>query len=299
MTVLSGHAFTTITKIDELDVIQVCHPLFSADIALQGAQLLTFQPSHDTPWIWLSPEAEYKTGQSLRGGIPICWPWFGVANKNPLPVSQQILPDTDTASSHGFARVLPWQITNIQESCHEVIITLNLKHSEDTLSVWPFEFDLSATFTLGRSLKVDLTTTNLSSKSIAVTQALHTYFPCRDIANASIEGTANVHATDALNDWQVITNQNNQRFDQEVDRIFHTGGPFAFHTGHQRLVLSSNNSQSTIVWNPWSDKAKRLGQYGDERYCEMFCVETANALDDMQWVEPDQSFTLSLELNKA
>lgn len=296
---MSDHLFTNVVRINDLDVLQVRHPLFNADIALQGAQLLTFKPTDDNPWIWLSPEAEYKSGQSLRGGIPVCWPWFGVANKNPGSVANQITPSANTAASHGFARSMNWTLQDITETCHNVIIKMVLGHNEKTLKVWPFEFNLVATFVLGRTLKVELTTENLSSNVMHISQALHTYFPCSDISNVTVSGTHGVKYTDALDGWDTKTHIGMQRFSEEVDRIFHTGGPFNLNTGLGQLLLRSNNSASAIVWNPWIDKSKRLGQFGNERYKEMFCVETANVLEDVKTIKAGESFTLDLTVERV
>lgn len=296
---MSEYTFSSITKVHELDVLQVRHPKFEADIALQGAQLLTFKPTSDNHWIWLSPEAEYQNGQSLRGGIPICWPWFGVANKNPDTVANQITPSADTAASHGFARSMIWSLESITETCHDVVIKMALTQCEETLKVWPFEFKLTATFSLGSALCMTLTTENLSSKVMYISQALHTYFPCSDISNVSVSGTHGAQYTDALDGWETKTHIGMQRFSEEVDRIFHTGGPFNLNTGLGQLSLTSNNSASAIVWNPWVEKSKRLGQFGNERYKEMFCVETANVLEDVKTIEAGESFTLDLTVEKV
>ncbi len=304
---LTQCAFIRLERRDELEVLVIEHPLCNAAIALQGAQLLSFQPKDQqskgqAPWIWLSPASEYKAGQSLRGGIPICWPWFGAADKNPSAVQQQV-NDIENAPAHGFARVMNWQIHSVQEECHQLRIVLSLSHTTETLKRWPFEFNVQAEFILGRELQVTLTTTNLSKHNMALTQALHTYYPCDDIRDVSIEGTANQSYTDALNGWQRFTSPSCQRFDQEVDRIFHTGGPFAFTISDKnetlRLTLNTENSASTIIWNPWIEKAKRLSQFADDAYQTMFCVETANALDDMQTLAPNTSHTLSLTLARG
>jgi len=304
---LNQCAFIHLEQRDELEVLAIEHPLFSAAIALQGAQLLSFQPKGQpskgqAPWIWLSPDSEYKAGQSLRGGIPICWPWFGAANKNPNAVQQQIT-HIDNAPAHGFARSINWQIDSVHESCHEIRVVLSLSHNAESLSIWPFEFRVKAEFTLGRTLQVALTTTNLSQRNMALTQALHTYYPSNDIGNVSIAGTANQTYTDALDRWQAFTQANTQVFNQEVDRIFHTGGPFGFSVGDQngtqRLTLTAENSASTIIWNPWIEKAKRLSQFADNAYQTMFCVETANALDDAQTLAPNATHRLSLMLARG
>ena len=84
---LSDMKYLSVEMRDALPVIVIRHADFSADLAIQGAQLLRFAVQ-DSEWLWLSETAEYKTGTSLRGGIPICWPWFG-------PFKPALFPDFD------------------------------------------------------------------------------------------------------------------------------------------------------------------------------------------------------------
>ena len=122
---LAPYVFCNANKRGELDVIEVSHPFFKAALLLQGAQLLSFQPTDQQGWIWLSEQAEYKRGTSVRGGIPICWPWFGDADKNPKAVQDMI--GTEKPPAHGFARTQDWTLTKIREDCHQVELSLQLE----------------------------------------------------------------------------------------------------------------------------------------------------------------------------
>ena len=296
---LQQAAFTQLSQVDELAILNIRHPLFEAEIALQGAQLLRFRPTGQPDWIWLSPEAEYKQGQSLRGGVPICWPWFGVAAKNPDLLCQQIKPNAEQAGSHGFARALNWDLVSLNERAHGVELALQLNSNADTLDIWPFPFKLTAIFHLGRTLDIRLVTDNLSDQTMMISQALHTYFPCEDIQRVRIQGTGNQALTDALDNWSETVQQGTQHFNEEVDRIYHTGGPFRLETGSTPLSLTSHNSQTSVIWNPWIEKSKRLSQFADYRYKEMFCVETANVLSDCKEIEPNSQISIGFTLAQA
>lgn len=293
MDLLNTAAFCRSIKIDELEVIEIDHPTFKARLCLQGAQLLSFIPSGEHDYLWLSDQVEYKAGKSLRGGIPICWPWFGVVDKNPDSVKHHILSD----SAHGFARSLPWQLKGLHESVRGVELSMSLGHSDKTLKDWPFEFELTAHFKFSKQLTVELETHNIDSKTMHISQALHTYFPCKHISQVSLGGANNRQYVDALDDWKLKNQVGNISFTEEVDRIYQTGGPFTLHTGLKPRVLSTKNSDSSIVWNPWITKSQTLSQFNHGDFNTMFCVESANALHDAVTITPGDRHILSMRID--
>ena len=291
-TLLSTSVFCALQKNDELELIEVKHPKCQASLCLQGAHLLSFKPTNQLDYLWLSSTAQYKQGASIRGGIPVCWPWFGVVEKNPTEVQQHI----QSTQAHGFARTLNWQLESLSESVHGVDITLSLEHSEHTLKLWPFKFKLQAHFHFSEQLTVRLETHNLDQKDMAFTQALHSYFPTPDITQTLISGANGSSYVDALDGWQEKQQVGQIQFQQEVDRIYKTGGPFQYEVNNQRFELSTNNSQSSIIWNPWVNKSKTLSQFSHEDYQSMFCIESANALDDFVTLNQNQSHCLTMTL---
>ncbi len=140
-------------QLDELPVVVVSHPKVRAAISLQGAHLLAWQPSGAKPAIWLSNNTPFKKGNAIRGGVPICWPWFG-------PVAKP---------SHGFARNQPWGLTAHDEDENGVILTFTLKDNEQTRSLWPHAFTLIARFKLGEECEIELE----SHGDYQATAALH------------------------------------------------------------------------------------------------------------------------------
>ena len=71
-------------KINAHDQITLCIDTShaQAEIVLQGAHLIHWQPRDQQAVIWLSEDAVFAAGKSLRGGVPVCWPWFGAHADN-------------------------------------------------------------------------------------------------------------------------------------------------------------------------------------------------------------------------
>ncbi|MFA7858821.1 D-hexose-6-phosphate mutarotase, partial [Escherichia coli] len=158
-------------KLDELDLIVVDHPQVKASFALQGAHLLSWKPAGEEEVLWLSNNTPFKNGIAIRGGVPVCWPWFG-------PAAQQGLP------AHGFARNLPWTLKSHREDANGVALTFELTQSEETKKFWPHDFTLLAHFRVGKTCEIDLE----SHGEFETTSALHTYFNVGDIAKVSVSG---------------------------------------------------------------------------------------------------------------
>lgn len=292
MNLLSTSAFCKTVIKDELDTIEISHPNFSARLCLQGAHLLSFKPTDKSDFLWVSDNVEYKKGKSLRGGIPICWPWFGVIDKN----IDQVKNNIRSQAAHGFARTMIWQLHSLKESVQGVQVSLCMESNTETLKLWPFKFKLFAHFDFSHELTLSLETVNTDSKNMHLTQALHTYFPTSDVQATQISGLNNINYIDALDQWQEKKQAGKVSFNQEVDRIYQSGGPLLLSSPQQCLQLHTENSQSTVVWNPWVKKSTALSQFKHNDYLTMFCVESANALHDVVKIEPKQSHNLNMTL---
>lgn len=282
-----NHIFCKLIRKGELDVIHIEHPLFHAALLLQGAQLIEFSPKKNNfkNLLWLSKSIEYKQGQSLRGGIPICWPWFGNLEKNPEKIKQQV-KSTHTPA-HGIVRNIPWNIHSIKESCEKVIVELEVKSNESTLNIWPYDFSLMARFTFSHTLNLELVTTNTGKENFSFSQALHTYLPTSDISRTYIHNTHKANYIDALDGWKEKIQQGRIKFDQETDRLYffkNKSGSEQFElrveTPEHQLTLTTKNSRSAVIWNPWVKKSQRLNQFSAEDYKSMFCIESANVMSN-------------------
>ena len=190
-------------QLDELEVIVVDHPQVKASFALQGAHLLSWKPNGEEEVLWLSNNTPFKTGVALRGGVPICWPWFG-------PAAQPGLP------SHGFARNLPWTLKAHNEDEKGVVLTFELQSSAETRQLWPHEFCLLARFKVGATCEMELE----AHGEFETTSALHTYFNVGDIAAVKVSGLGD-RLIDKVNDAKEdVLADGIQTFPDSTDRVY-------------------------------------------------------------------------------
>lgn len=293
---LAQSAFVQEIQQDELACLEIHHPSFSAKLTLQGAQLLQFAPSGEQNWLWLSEFASYKKGNSVRGGIPICWPWFGNPQFNPKPVQNSIL-NIEQAPAHGFARAHAWDLIELCESADSVCLTLKL--IDDHHAHWQFPLQALVRFIFKKdSVSVALTTTNQHSEPVTFSQALHTYFPTADINATQVAGADQQTYIDTLENWSEKTQHGNIEFNGETDRIYYGSNVFDLITPEHTTRLQAQGSNSAVVWNPWIDKSQRLSQFAPDAWQRMFCVETANALADAITLASGASHILTLTLTR-
>lgn len=297
MTTLPGQwSFTRWKTIGQLEAIEVHHPLFRARLFLQGAHLTHYAPNDERDWLWVSDTARYETGHAIRGGIPICWPWFGIPGKNPPEVRRRIL----TGDSHGFARTAVWKLADVTESAHEVEISLTLDADEDFAGVWHGHALTLVTFNFSvRGCQIALTTTNLGSEPLAFTQALHTYLPTDDIRRTQIQGLDGIGYIDTLREWSYERQTGPVNFSGETDRIYESGEPLVVTTPSGNRKLTAIGSDSTVIWNPGPDKARRLSDFPAKAWQTMLCVETANAVSDYRVLNEGQSHTLGVMIGRV
>lgn len=294
---LISSQFVSTSPRGDLPCLEIRHPLFSASLLLQGAQLLSFAPAGDNSWLWLSEQAEYLRGTPVRGGIPLCWPWFGNAALNPTAV-KAFIQQPGEAPAHGFARSRDWQLRELYEDADEVVLTLSL--SDTAHEQWLGDLSVEAEFRFtASSLSVVLTSTNQSTKPVSFSQALHSYFPTSDIHATRIAGLDGAEYLETLAGWERRQQTGDIHFSSETDRIYYSEDSLSLITPEQRTELSSQGSNSAVVWNPWIEKSQRLSQFAPDAYQRMFCVETANAADDAITLKGGESHSMSLQLTRV
>lgn len=266
------------------------------DICQQGAQILSyFADIAQPPLIWLSDCAEYVKGQGVRGGVPVCWPWFGALEYNPAAVQKMITAD---APFHGLARTVDWQLLDSSADSDALRLTLQLDASQG-LADWPHAAMLQLQIELGERLSLRLESHNLGSELLAISQALHTYFAVSDIRQVVVQGLEGCSYHETLEDWQLREQAGALTFSGETDRVYLQVPEHLqiVDKGWQRRIhLRTQGSQSAIVWNPWIDKAQTLSGFASDAWQQMLCIENANVLDDHLWLEPGARHRLQLEL---
>jgi D-hexose-6-phosphate mutarotase len=276
-----------------LQFIDLANAQATATVCTQGAQLTHWQPrSLKFPVTFMSAAAQYSAGKPIRAGIPICWPWFG-----PHP--------TDSAQpNHGFARNLVWRAgAAVQLDSGATRLALLLTDDEKSRAIWPHPFRLECHITVGDLLEIELVTTNTGTKPFVITEALHAYLRIGDIAAIEVLGLDGAQYADSADGSRRKLQAGAVRFAAEVDRVFldtEASCSIVDSILERRIDISKSGSRSTVVWNPWSQKAGRLSDLGsaasDEgSWRQMVCIESANALDNALTLVPGQSHGIAVQ----
>lgn len=266
-------------------------------VAEQGAQVLSYRQG-DTPVIWLSEQAAFQQGQSVRGGVPVCWPWFGDLKRNPEDVQAAYRGETE-APFHGLVRSLDWQLEQQRCEGDTGILEFSCPQALGALPGWPPRVELKLQIRLDERLHISLTSRNLDDQPVAISQALHSYFAIGDIHQVSVQGLDGKRYIETLENWQQRQQQGNPRIEGETDRIYlDLPSRLALRdpASNRRITLETGGSHSAILWNPWIAKAQRLSQFADDAWQRMLCLETANVMDDRIRLEAGASHTLAVSI---
>ena len=273
-----------------------------ASVCLQGGHVIDWQcPGQTQPVLWLSRDARFVPGKSIRGGIPVCWPWFGPYVTVP---PQQNAPQAGVAAAadypaHGFARTAEWQVVGSDVAGDgSARLTLSLGAEAMPAVMWPHATELQLEIRLGATLQLALTTRNLGETGLLLGEALHTYFNISDIGAVSVGG---LHGADY---WDTVGAVEKKRqsgpitFDRETDRVYIDSPQTCVieDPGYARRIhILKQGSLSTVVWNPWTAKAERMGDLGQpDGWRQMLCVESANCWDNRLTLAPGEVHTLSV-----
>ena len=240
----------------------VATPVASGEVYLQGAHVTSWQPAGHEPVLWMSRSSLFQPGKPIRGGVPLCFPWFGPHGSDP------------SAPAHGFARTALWEVTEARTTA-EGGVSLSLQTRIDSFSV-------RFTVEFGSVLQMTLMTEPGPGISIGqrFEDALHTYLSVSDVRNVSITGLEQVRYIDKVDGaLEKPATGAAIEFTGETDRVYlKTDSECQLHDpGRNRTIaISKSGSQSTVVWNPWIAKSARMPDFGDHEWPEMVCIETAN-----------------------
>ncbi|WJM97417.1 D-hexose-6-phosphate mutarotase [Pseudomonas defluvii] len=266
-------------------------------IAQQGAQVLSYQRVGEPPLLWLSDQALFKQGKSVRAGVPVCWPWFGNLARNPQSV--QAMYQASEAPAHGLARGRDWQLLGIDNSSTELRIDFTLPQALGNLPGWPHTVALNLSIVMGEQLSLTLCSENLGSDPVTISQALHSYFAVSDVRQVRVEGVAGLNYIETLANWEQRNQQGDLGFAGETDRIYLQAPEqlsIVDPAWNRRILLRSSGSRSAVIWNPWTDRAAELIDMANDGWQRMLCIETANVWDDLVQLAPGARHTLSLSI---
>ena len=268
-----------------LPFIQVRNDQASALISSYAGQVLSFQPQGVAEdLLFLSEKAFFQPGKAIKGGVPICWPWFG--------------PDPEGLGrpAHGFVRNRQWNVIGVEaDNSAESKLVLGLQDSPETREIWPYAFELLLEIIVGSTLGLTLITRNTGQQAFVLTQALHTYFQVGDIDQVKVRGLETKDYLDKVDEGKRKAQSGAVMIDDEVDRIYLDVDQEMIieDPSLQRLIrITSSGSKTAVVWNPWSRISAQMTDLNDEDYRNLLCVETANAAQEVVELPPAGEYRL-------
>ncbi|MEI9937977.1 MAG: D-hexose-6-phosphate mutarotase [Pseudomonadota bacterium] len=251
-----------------LPAVRVSNKSASGLVYLQGAHLAAWHPAGQEPVIWMSENAVYAAGKALRGGVPICFPWFGAhAEHEDFP-------------AHGFARTRAFEYRGARlDSAERCQLELVLESDEQTRAWFPHEFSARLRIALGQSLGLEFSVTNRDAQPFVFEEALHSYFGVADVTRVSVRGLEGARYVDKVREQAEFTEGTSElRLVAETDRVYQSTATCTIddHARKRAIVIEKENSRATVVWNPWREKAAQMSDLGATAWPGMLCVESAN-----------------------
>jgi glucose-6-phosphate 1-epimerase len=277
-----------------LPLYVIDNPLGRMVICEQGAQVLSFIPADKKDLLWLSPLAKFCLGEPVRGGIPICLPWFGVDSRN------------KANPNHGFARNVNWQLANItdaddaqQGACTRIEFVLE-QFQQQPHALFPYPFSAKLTFLMGDSLSIHLQLSNTGSETMPLTWALHSYHPVADIASAKISGLDGCEYLDNARELKRGIQNGDVVFNGEVDSIYINAGNTQSITStsqnNEAITIAADGCASAVVWNPGAEKSALLKTVGIENYQQFVCLERGSVFDNEIILPSNETYSASLQI---
>ena len=242
----------------------------SGEIYLHGAHVTSWQPRGAEQVLFVSAQSRWEDGRAIRGGVPICFPWF--ADKR----------DDRSAPAHGLVRTKAWQLESIVEAGDGVTVSMITVSNDDAKKWWPGDFELRFRAMFGADLSMELLVKNTGATPFRFEEALHTYFRVGKIEQVRLHGLNDVEYLDKTDQNRKQTQQGPIVIAAETDRVYlNTKSPVELEDPalRRRIQIAKESSSTTVVWNPWSGKAKGLADLGDSQWEQMICVETSNVAD--------------------
>jgi glucose-6-phosphate 1-epimerase len=252
----------------DLPLIRLSHTSgYSCVVSEYGAQVLSWRSPTERELLFLSDSAYYQRGKAIRGGVPLVFPQFG---KGALP-------------QHGFARTAQWRVVREQVSTNgSVSITLRLVSDSSTLAVWPHAFIAELDLVLTDVLLMILRVENTGATPFHFTSALHTYFRTEDISRVRLSGLRDVEFVDFLNERKMsLESRAEIVIDRPIDRAYRDSPQVLTLISEGdgvRYSITKEGFSDTVVWNPWIEGAKTIGDLAADDYRMMLCVESGNVL---------------------
>ncbi|HTL28015.1 MAG TPA: D-hexose-6-phosphate mutarotase [Tepidisphaeraceae bacterium] len=259
--------------------------LAEGEMYLHGAHVTQFQARGQEPLLFLGRKSFYQNDKPIRGGVPICFPWFGPRVGDP------------SSPMHGFARLMEWEVTATRKlDGHRVAIEMTLRDSDSTRTLWPNKFTARYTVTFGATLELSLAVRNDGDQPFKFEEALHTYAAVGDIKHVSLTGLEGVEFMDKVAGTRPREGKDPIRITGETDRVYcDTTSTCVIHDPVlcRAFRIEKEHSRTTVVWNPWDDPP---GDLLPEEASKFLCVETVNAREQTLQLQPGTEHIMTARL---
>ncbi len=269
--------------------VRVTVPAASGEVYLQGAQVMSWRPAGFKEVIFVSERSHWEDGRAIRGGIPVCFPWFRGKTDDPK------------APAHGVVRTRAWTLQSITaEGDGSVTVVCLTESDESTQRWWPHDFRLTHRISMGETLRMELTATNIGSNAFRFEEALHTYFRVGDVERVEVRGLKGVAYLDNMDGNREKVESRELTVSGPIDNAYlDATGPAEIvdPIEGRKLLTQKENSATTVVWNPGEEGAGRLADLGDQEWHPMICVEGANILGAAISLGPGESHTMRVTLS--
>ena len=266
-----------------LQKVCITSPGAVGEMYLHGAHVTSWKPAGREEVFFLSSQSRWEHDRAIRGGIPICFPWFGGK------------ADDSNAPAHGFVRTKVWQLESIARASDAVTVSMFTESNEDTKRWWPADFRLVYRVTFASELRLELVATNTGKTSLRFEEALHAYHRVGNVLQTRLGGLSTVHYIDKTDANRKKTQQGEIAIVSETDRVYlDTSDAIEMEdpVSHRRTHVAKENSRTTVVWNPWVQKAHSLSDLADDEWMQMICIETSNVSDFAVELAPGQTHTM-------
>lgn len=268
--------------------VQITTPIASGEVYLHGAHVTSWKPAGKEEVFFVSPNSLWQDGHAIRGGVPICFPWFGDKADDPH------------APAHGFVRTKEWKLERITTNGGAVSVELSTESGPDTKQWYSADFRLIYRATYGAELTLELIMLNTGRELLRFEEALHAYHNVGDATRAAIAGLDGIHYLDKTDSYREKTQMGDIHITSETDRVYlNTAHPLALADPvlQRRIIVTKVNSLTTVVWNPWSEKALTLSDLGEDQWKKMLCIETSNVGGFAIALAPGQQHTMKASVS--
>lgn len=270
--------------------VVVATPHATGEMYLHGGHVTSWRPAGSEEALYVSPNSLWQDGKAIRGGVPVCFPWFGDKDGDP------------TAPAHGFVRTREWKLESIAMEGGDAVVTMEIASQDNTNSWWPHEFRLQCRACFGPELRIDLLVSNQGKSSFSFEEALHAYFRVGDVERVLLQGLDATSFLDKTEHREQKTNYGELRFTGETDRVFlntQTEIELEDPSLHRMLRIQKHGSITTVVWNPWEQKSAEMGDLGPGEWKNFACIEVSNVVPYPIVLDPGKTHVMSAVVSQA